>query len=211
MLIPVRICSEQSAEVAVCIGILRNRVSHSLRAVRHTRKNSSFCRQSSIRLHSTHTGIILPMKLWGKSPCEVSESVIRRLQNTSSWSGSEAECRVSAPCSHRRCGESPRVEFQRVSSERLQNTSSWTGNEAECRVSVCVGVLRNSTLERSLPIADRARFTVVKLRLPALGSVLTVIGDEETENSSCVELECGMTPLVRGVSARSHLMGSQLG
>ena len=26
-------------------------------------------------------------------PCEVAESVIRRLQNTSSWTGSEAECR----------------------------------------------------------------------------------------------------------------------
>ena len=34
---------------------------------------------------------------------------------------------------------------------------------------------------------------------------------EETKNSSCVELECGTTPLVRGDSARSHLMGSQLG
>ena len=39
---------------------------------------------------------------------------------------------------------------------------------------------------------------VVKLRLPALCSVLTVFG---TKNSSFVE----------GVSARSHLMGSQLG
>ena len=72
------------------------------------------------------------------SPCEVSESVIRR----------------------------------------LQNTISWTGNETECRVSVCVGVLRNSTQERSLPVADRARFTVVKLRLPALGAVLTSFGTE---------------------------------
>ena len=34
-----------------------------------------------------------------------------------------------------------------------------------------------------------------KMRLPALGTVLTVFGDEETKNSSCVELECGMTPL----------------
>ena len=36
---------------------------------------------------------LLPTMLWGKSPCEVAESVIRRLQNTSSWTGSEAECR----------------------------------------------------------------------------------------------------------------------
>ena len=68
---------------------------------------------------------MLPTTLWGKSPCEVAESVIRR----------------------------------------PQNTSSWTGSEAECRDAVCVGVLRNSTQERSLPIADRARLTVVKLRL----------------------------------------------
>ena len=113
-------------------------VSHSLRAVRHTRKNSSFCRQSSISLHSTHTGIILPMKLWGKSPCEVSESVIRRLQNTSSWSGSEAECRVSVflAFSQRRCGESPRVEFQRVSSE-------------DCRTPICGQAVKQNAEMRS--------------------------------------------------------------
>ena len=29
--------------------------------------------------------------LWGKSQCEVAESVIRKQQNTSSWTGSEAE------------------------------------------------------------------------------------------------------------------------
>ena len=94
-------------------------VSHSVRAFRHTRTKSTFCRQSSIRLHSTHTGIILPMKLWGKSPCEVSESVIRRLQNTISWTGIETECRdaVCLACSYRRCGESPRVKLQRLSSE----------------------------------------------------------------------------------------------
>ena len=52
--------------------------------------------------------------------CEVTEeSVFRRLQNTISWTCSEAECRdaVCLACSHRRCGESPRVKFQRVSSE----------------------------------------------------------------------------------------------
>ena len=38
-------------------------------------------------------GSMLPTTLWGKSPCEVAESVVRRPQNTSSWSGSEAEFR----------------------------------------------------------------------------------------------------------------------
>ena len=45
------------------------------------------------RLRSSLTGSMLPTTLWGKSPCEVSECVIRRLQNTISWTGSEAECR----------------------------------------------------------------------------------------------------------------------
>ena len=44
------------------------------------------------RLHSAHTGSMLPTTLWEESPCEVAESVIRRPQNTSSWTGSEAEC-----------------------------------------------------------------------------------------------------------------------
>ena len=51
---------------------------------------------------------------------------------------------------------------------------------------------------------------VAKLRLPALGTVHTVFG-EETKNSSCVELECGTTPLVRDDCARSHLVSAQLG
>ena len=67
--------------------------SHAVRAVRPTRTKSTYCRQSSIRLHSAHTGSMLPTTLWGKSPCEVAESVIRRPQNTSLWTGSEAECR----------------------------------------------------------------------------------------------------------------------
>ena len=58
-----------------------------------SRPKSTYCRQSSIRLHSAHTGSMLPTTLWGKSPCEVAESVIRRPQNTSLWTGSEAECR----------------------------------------------------------------------------------------------------------------------
>ena len=149
--------------------------------------------------------------MWGKSLYEVTEeSIIRRLQNTISWTCSEAECRdaVCLASSHRRLwGKSP-CEVSESFLRRLQNTSSWTDSEAEYRDSVCVCVLRNSTQERNLPVADRARLTVVKLRLLALGPMLTVFG---TENSSRIELECGMTPLVRGVSARSHLMGSQLG
>ena len=85
---------------------------------------------------SRHTGSILPTTLWGKSPCEVAEeSVIRRLQNTSSWTGSEAECRdaVCLAFSKRRCGESPHVKLQRVSSEDHRTPILWTGNEAECR------------------------------------------------------------------------------
>ena len=42
---------------------------------------------------SSLTGSILPTKMWGKSPCEVAESVIRRPQNTNSWTSSESECR----------------------------------------------------------------------------------------------------------------------
>ena len=69
--------------------------------------------------HESRLPCMLPSTLWGKSTCEVSENVIRRLQNTSSWTDSEAECRdaVCLACSHRRCGESPRVKFQRMSSE----------------------------------------------------------------------------------------------
>ena len=37
--------------------------------------------------------VLLPTKLWRKSPFEVAESVIGRPQNTSLWTGSEAECR----------------------------------------------------------------------------------------------------------------------
>ena len=58
--------------------------------------------------------------LWGKSQCEVAASIIRRLQNTSSCTGSESECRdaVSLACSQRRCEESPSSKLQmRVSSE----------------------------------------------------------------------------------------------
>ena len=90
------------------------------------------------RLHSAHTGSMLPTTLWGKSPCEVAESVIRRLQNTSSWTGSEAECRdaVCLACSQRRCGESPRAKLQRVSSE-------------DRRTPVCGQAVKQSAVMRS--------------------------------------------------------------
>ena len=45
-------------------------------------------RSSSQRAHREH----VPNDVVGKSPFEDSEIVIRRLQNTSSWTGSEAEC-----------------------------------------------------------------------------------------------------------------------
>ena len=50
------------------------------------------------------------------TPCSVAASVFRRLQNTSSWTDSEAECRdaVCLACSQRRCGESPHVKLQRL-------------------------------------------------------------------------------------------------
>ena len=113
--------------------------SHTVRAVRPTRTKSTFCRQSSIRLHSAHTESILPTTLWGKSPCEVAEeSVIRRLQNTISWTGSEAECRdaVCLACSQRRNGESPHVKLQRVSSE-------------DHRTPVCGQAVKQSAVMRS--------------------------------------------------------------
>ena len=78
-------------------------------------------------------------------------------------------------------------------------------------------VLRNwketEAYKNELPIADRARLIVAKMRLPALGTVLTVFGERDRgkKKSSCVELECGTTPLVRDDSARSHLMSAQLG
>ena len=110
---------------------------------------------------------MLPTTLWGKSPCEVAESVIRRLQNTSLWQAVKQ-------------------------SAEIRSSLEFFATAQSCR---------KGCQAYSLPIADRARLTEVKLRLPALGAVLTVFG---TKNSSCVELECGTTPLVRGDSARSH-------
>ena len=45
--------------------------------------------EASQRTHREHS----PSDVVGKSPCEVAESVIRRLQITSSWTSSGAECR----------------------------------------------------------------------------------------------------------------------
>ena len=115
-------------------------------------------------------------------------------------------------CSQQRCGESPRAKLQRVSSEdrRTPVCGQAVKQSAEMRSALEFFATAQSCRERSLekglqerclPIADRARLIVVKLRLPALGAVLTVFG---AKNSSCVELECGTTPLVRGDSARSH-------
>ena len=59
-----------------------------------------------------------PNDVVGKVPVRSCRE-FHRLQNTSSWTGSEAECRdaVCVSFSQRRCGESPRVKLQRVSSE----------------------------------------------------------------------------------------------
>ena len=79
------------------------------------------------------TGSMLPMKLWGKSPFEVAESVTGRMQNISLLTGSEAECRdaVCLAISQRRCSESPRVKLQRVSSEDFRTPVRGQTNVAE--------------------------------------------------------------------------------
>ena len=108
-------------------------------------------------------------------------------------------CRVSSEDSRTPvCGQAVKQ------SAEMQSALEFFATAQSCRERS----LEKGLQERSLPIARRARLIVVKLRLPALGAVLTVFG---TKNSSCVELECGTTPLVRGDSARSRLMGSQLG
>ena len=131
-----------------------------MRAVRPTRTKSTFCRQSSIRLHSTHTGSILSTTLWGKSQCEVAEeSVIRRLQNTILWTGSEAECRdaVCLACSQRRCGESPHVKLQRVSSEdhRTPICGQAMKQSSEMRSALEFFATAQSCRERSLESVNR--------------------------------------------------------
>ena len=45
--------------------------------------------EASQRTHREHS----PSDVEGKSPCEVAECIIRSLQYTSLWTGSEAECR----------------------------------------------------------------------------------------------------------------------
>ena len=52
---------------------------------------------------------------------------------------------------------------------------------------------------------------VVKLRLPAFGTALTVFGEKDRGNEKFLVLECGTTPLVRDDSAGSHLLSAQLG
>ena len=82
----------QSAEVQSALEFFAT--AHLFREGYQPYKNEVYlCRQSSMRLHSAHTGSILPTKLWGKSSCEVAESVIRRPQITISWTSSESKCR----------------------------------------------------------------------------------------------------------------------
>ena len=89
-----------------------------------------------------------------KSLCEVAESLIRRLQNTSSWTGSEAECRdaVCVACSQRSCGESLRSKLQRVSSEDLRTPvlGQAVNQSAEMRSALEFFATAHSFPERSL-------------------------------------------------------------
>ena len=89
-----------------------------------------------------------------KSLCEIAESVIRRLQNTSSWTGSEAECRdaVCLACSQRRCGGSPRSKLQRVSTEdqRTQVLGQAVNQSAEMRSAFEFFATAHSFPERTL-------------------------------------------------------------
>ena len=125
---------------------------------------STFCRQFSFRLHSAHTGSILPTTLCGKSPCSVAASVFRRLQNTSSWTGSEAECRdaVCLACSQRRCGESPHVKLQRVSSEnhRTQVRGQAVKQSSEIQSALEFFATSQSCCERSLESVNRVTVIV---------------------------------------------------
>ena len=45
---------------------------------------------------------------------------------------------------------------------------------------------------------------LAEMRLSALGAVLTVFSEKDWEKSSCVELECATTPLVRDDSASAR-------
>ena len=106
-----------------------------------------------------HTGSMLPTTLWGKSPCEVAASVIRRLQNSSSWTDSEAECRFSVclACSYRRCGESPRAKLQRLPSEdfRTPVCGQAVKQSAEMRSVLEFLATTQSCCERSLESVNR--------------------------------------------------------
>ena len=112
----------------------------------------------------------------------------------------------------------PTLQIQERVSERVVEQIRRSGSAPDLRPaeSVAEKLEGNRGLqERSLPIADRARLIVAKNAPPCTrysAHRLLARGIEETKKkSSCVELECGTTPLVRDDSARSHLMSAQLG
>ena len=94
-----------------------------------------------------------------KSPCSVAASVFRRLQNTSLWTDSEAECRDAfcLACSQRRCGESPHVKLQRVSSEnhRTQVRGQAVKQSSEIQSALEFFTTSQSCRERSLESVNR--------------------------------------------------------
>ena len=99
------------------------------------------------RLHSAHTGSMLPIDFVVKVPlrscreCHQKTAKHQFVDRQCSrvprcglrWSSSQLH---SLPCSQRRCGESPRVKFQRLSSE-------------DCRTPVCGHASKQSAEFRS--------------------------------------------------------------
>ena len=92
--------SEAECRDAVCAACSYRRCGESPRAklqrVSSEDSRTPVCGQT-VKQNAEMRSALLPTMLWGKSPCEVAESVIRRLQNTISWTGSEAECRDGLP------------------------------------------------------------------------------------------------------------------
>ena len=81
--------------------------------------------------------------------------------------------------------------------------SSFSSVEADCRLSQTMETFPYHRLWKiSWKEFSEKRWLVVGTEIDSL----------EVKNfSSCVELECGTTPLVRDDSARNHLMSDQLG
>ena len=76
----------------VGFGVMRHSY-HLAKILRSQATSSQVKRSASQRAHRGHA----PNDVVGKSPCEVSESVIGRPKDTSSWTGSDSEC-LDAVC-----------------------------------------------------------------------------------------------------------------